>query len=810
MPRTGGPCELVIEYAEERVFASRSGKGGAVQEDVRGVVAAAFDHWDSRAGDPQLHTHVVVMNRVQTLDGVWRTIDSKALFRWTVGLSELYQGVLSDCLTEALGWGWEPRERAHSPVPKWEVAGVPQALMDEFSQRSSVIEQAKDVMVAEFVASHGRQPTAREVIRMRQQATLETRPEKNIKPLAELVAGWRARAEPFIGTEQTDVGGRAGRAATPVPPLRSDVIGRRDARRGRPSLALGGRRRAPGHVHPTQRVCRGAAPAARGPVRRTGRADRGRGAGDRPGDGAGAAAHPTRRRGAARSGCGARTGRPGCGPGTARSTPRLEILDAETRLVDAGRRHRRPRASTRAVAQAACAAPLDETGRVLSADQAAAVVQVVTSGRPLDVLVGPAGSGKSTAMAGVRAAWEAHHGPGSVVGLAPSAAAAEVLADAVGIPTENTAKWLTEQHRQAERQATLDALSARLLRASPTLTTRRLLQQARSVAAEIDRWQLRPGQLVIVDEASMAGTLDLDTITTHAQQAGAKVLLVGDWAQLSPVSAGGAFHLLAHDRDDVATLHEIRRFAHPWERDASVRLRDGDPAVVDEYIAHGRVEGGDRESMLDLLYEAWRTRHRAGLDLADDRRRHRDRPRPQPPRPSRPHPRRRRPTAEGVRLADGTTAGVGDVIVTRRNDRRLAAPGGLSRTATAGRPRPPAMTAAMTVQRPSGGAPVRLPAAYVAAARRARLRHHRTTRPGPHRRPRPRLRLAHRRPGRRSTSWPPAECRATPLCRHQPRPRPRLRPRRPARDRTPRRPPRGPGPRRGRPVRIHRARPGMG
>ena len=88
------------------------------------------------------------------------------------------------------------------------------------------------------------------------------------------------------------------------------------------------------------------------------------------------------------------------------------------------------------------------------------------------------------------------------------------------------------------------------------------------------------------------------------------MLLVGDWAQLSPVSAGGAFHLLAHDRDDVATLHEIRRFAHAWERDASVRLRDGDPAVVDDYIAHGRVEGGDRESMLDLLYEAWRTRHR--------------------------------------------------------------------------------------------------------------------------------------------------------------------------------------------------------
>lgn len=55
---------------------------------------------------------------------------------------------------------------------------MPQALMDEFSRRASVIEQAKERLVASFVASRGRQPTGREVIRMRQQATLETRQEK--------------------------------------------------------------------------------------------------------------------------------------------------------------------------------------------------------------------------------------------------------------------------------------------------------------------------------------------------------------------------------------------------------------------------------------------------------------------------------------------------------------------------------------------------------------------------------------------------------------------------------------------------------
>src|SRR6478609_1134901 len=121
--------EFVIGYAERTVFATRTGRGGVVSEDVRGVVGAAFDHWDSRSGDPQLHTHVIVLNRVQaTSDRRWRTLDSKALFRAAVGLSELYNGVLADLVTADLRYGWEPERRSHSSVEKWEVAGVGEAL----------------------------------------------------------------------------------------------------------------------------------------------------------------------------------------------------------------------------------------------------------------------------------------------------------------------------------------------------------------------------------------------------------------------------------------------------------------------------------------------------------------------------------------------------------------------------------------------------------------------------------------------------------------------------------------------------------
>jgi hypothetical protein len=96
--------DIVLAHAEREVFHSRSGTDGVVEEDIVGVVAAAFTHWDSRSGDPQLHDHVVVLNRAQSVsDGNWRTLDSRGLFKAVVMLSEMHQGVLSDLLTETLG-----------------------------------------------------------------------------------------------------------------------------------------------------------------------------------------------------------------------------------------------------------------------------------------------------------------------------------------------------------------------------------------------------------------------------------------------------------------------------------------------------------------------------------------------------------------------------------------------------------------------------------------------------------------------------------------------------------------------------------
>jgi conjugative relaxase-like TrwC/TraI family protein len=177
--------EVVLTHAECEVFHSRSGRNGVVQEDVEGVVATAFTHWDSRAGDPQLHDHLVVANRARSVsDGEWRTLDSRGLFKSVVTLGELHQGVLADLLTQELGWGWDERSRRHSDQVLWEAAGVPEALLAEFSRRGAAIEERKEVLIPAFVATHGRQPTTAEIIKLRKPRRSRPGRRRSTVPLA--------------------------------------------------------------------------------------------------------------------------------------------------------------------------------------------------------------------------------------------------------------------------------------------------------------------------------------------------------------------------------------------------------------------------------------------------------------------------------------------------------------------------------------------------------------------------------------------------------------------------------------------------
>jgi AAA domain len=388
------------------------------------------------------------------------------------------------------------------------------------------------------------------------------------------------------------------------------------------------------------------------------------------------------------------------------------VVEAESRLLEAGRRLGAPIVATRTVA-VTVEKPLPGRCERLSIDQSVAVEQVATSGRSLDVLVGPAGTGKSTTMAGLRAAWEAEHGPESVIGLAPSAAA-EVLAAELGIETENTAKWLYEHRRQPGRHAELARLRSQLASGLPPAATASMHRRIATIEADLGCWQLLAGQLVIVDEASLAGTFALDELVSAAGDAGANVLLVGDPAQLSAVEAGGIFATLVADRDGHAPeLSEVRRFANMWEKKASIALRAGDPAAIDTYHAHGRIIDGGREELLDALYQAWSNDIAAGwssLMIAPDI-----------PTVSELNRRARadrvaagQVAADGVEVSGGATAGVGDLIITRENNRRLDAGGRWVRNGDRWTITAVDEDGSLTVRTPTRGPGVVLPSRHVA------------------------------------------------------------------------------------------------
>ena len=175
-------------------------------------------------GDPQLHDHLVVWNRAKSKsDGQWRTLDSRGLYKSVVTLGVMHEGVLSDLLTEALGVGWD-QQSTRGGMVKTELAGVPDALMREFSQRREMIEKWRDGLVARFVTEHGREPSPVELMRLNQEANLATRKDKQHRSLAEMTDDWRARAVEYVGDDITARGSPPSGTGTTCQLLHADDL----------------------------------------------------------------------------------------------------------------------------------------------------------------------------------------------------------------------------------------------------------------------------------------------------------------------------------------------------------------------------------------------------------------------------------------------------------------------------------------------------------------------------------------------------------------------------------------------------------
>jgi conjugative relaxase-like TrwC/TraI family protein len=185
-----------LGFIEQHALFSRTGANGVRQVNVQGLVATAFTHRDSRAGDPDLHTHVAVANKVQTLHGRWLSIDGRILFKATVAASETYNTALEQHLRDSLGLRFAERPNLDTRKRAVrEIVGINAALTARWSTRRAAIEARRSVLAAHFQRTHGRPPTPVESLQLAQQATLETRQAKHQpRSLAEQRQAWFAQA----------------------------------------------------------------------------------------------------------------------------------------------------------------------------------------------------------------------------------------------------------------------------------------------------------------------------------------------------------------------------------------------------------------------------------------------------------------------------------------------------------------------------------------------------------------------------------------------------------------------------------------
>ena len=252
------------------------------------------------------------------------------------------------------------------------------------------------------------------------------------------------------------------------------------------------------------------------------------------------------------------------------------ILDAEQRLVATAGRYDGhtllPAAVDVALLQASA------NGVALNAGQVALVRQMATSGARLQLAIAAAGTGKTTAMRALAAAWT--EAGGSVIGLAPSAAAAAQLRDQIGGVADTLAKltWSVDHH-------------------------------------DLPEWARRigPSTLVVIDEAGMADTVSLDAAVRFVVGRGGSVRLVGDDQQLAAIGAGGVLRDIAHTHGAVR-LTELHRFTDPAEGFASLALRDGRPEALGFYLDQRRIHVGDLAALTDDVFSAWQTDRNSGLD----------------------------------------------------------------------------------------------------------------------------------------------------------------------------------------------------
>jgi conjugative relaxase-like TrwC/TraI family protein len=541
----GEAVQVAMAHVEQHMAATRIREGGQVAREATGnLVIASFQHGTSRAQDPQLHTHNVVMNATQSEDGTWRSLEPRAIYQLQKQIGAIYRQELAVKVRE-LGYEIEAGKDS-----LFEIKGVAGEVIAAFSTRSAEIE-----------AKLGERGTSREEASAaeKQMATLDTRAAKVAGDHAALVGEWREAASKagfgpatrlaLIEQAEARAASQAHRLEMATQATMADravayaaeKLGERQSVFSAAALQEEAGRMVLGKVGYAQ--IKEAVQVAMKQGELIGRTF-------------------LDRRGAEFSGFTTR-----------------ENVEIETRMLKSeaeGRGALAPIASPLAAAKAvaSASAQAERAGFGWNADQRAATEQLLTSHNRITALQGYAGTAKTTTVLATFAR-EAEAQGTSVIALAPTASAAMVLGEALGVRSDTVARHLM----------------------SPELS-----HQGRSTA-----W--------IVDEASLLSAHDTARLFDLAEKQNARVILVGDVQQLGSVEAGAAFAQLQGAGMETARLSEIVRQTNEATKEAVLASIEGDARKALAALDRGGgriVESADRAERFAAMAE-----HYAGMDKAE-------------------------------------------------------------------------------------------------------------------------------------------------------------------------------------------------
>jgi hypothetical protein len=614
-----------------------------------GLIVTSWLQGTSRDGDPQDHIHNQIARITRTFsDGKWRALDTVSL-RAVLGALQAVAATSVECeLTAEFGVEWIPRADGRGN----EIRGVTRAQIDAYSTRTVQVHEKERELARAWELKHGRAPTSRELLRIASDATLLSRQGKDAGPVDwhALAARWDATLGGELAGIAPAVSNARGPDADTQPRAEGPGPGAPPSREAQAqalakALILVSDRQPAWTRHdllkhlalvmPPQTRQMGSEEAQELLLGLADEALSGR-----TGEVVSIEApewHPLpaslRRELDGRSIY--------TRPGVARYAT-TEQLSLEDKLLAHAQTHGAPRLSADRAARRLGADPalLDaqlrgrarnprehDAPRVLRLDQAAAVWHVLTSPRTVEIITGPAGTGKTRVLATAARIWD-----GPVVGTA-------------------TSQNATNGMRQAGVRVAAN--------------TTRLL-------ADLTEGRIPPGSLIVADEGSMISMTHLAALAEYAARNGCKLVLAGDQEQLAAVEGGGAMTLLA-DRLGYVQLTEPMRFSAEWERAASLRLRRGDATALDEYDQHGRIRGAPPEQAMDQAARAYVASYLAGRDvllMAADWARCREL-----------SARIREDlihldlvdATRSIRIADGAEASAGDLLICRRNDHAIEA-----------------------------------------------------------------------------------------------------------------------------------------